>query len=43
MYIYSYFPRTPGVGYYNDDEYPDLMLEFAIGPGFPLYDYGYVS
>lgn len=40
MYI-SY--RTPGIGYYNGDEYPDVMLQFSIGLGFPIYDYESVS
>lgn len=34
---------TPAVGYFNDDDVPDVMVQFAIGPGYPLYDYGYVS
>lgn len=40
MYISD---RTPGIGYYNGDEYPDIMLQFSIGLGFPIYDYESVS
>ncbi|GAB6019216.1 hypothetical protein CHUAL_000827 [Chamberlinius hualienensis] len=30
---------TPSVGYFNDDQIPDFLIKFQIGPGFPLYYY----
>ncbi|XP_064651564.1 uncharacterized protein LOC135502545 isoform X2 [Lineus longissimus] len=31
--------NTPAVGYFNDDDIPDFMVHFSIGPGFPIYYY----
>ncbi|GFR94558.1 PQQ-like domain containing protein [Elysia marginata] len=28
---------TPAVGYYNEDDVPDLLVKYAHGPGFPVY------
>ncbi|PVD27593.1 hypothetical protein C0Q70_12757 [Pomacea canaliculata] len=28
---------TPAPGFYNDDDIPDFMVNFAYGPGFPVY------
>ncbi|RUS78517.1 hypothetical protein EGW08_013729, partial [Elysia chlorotica] len=32
-------PSTPAVGYYNDDDVPDILVKYAHGPGFPVYYY----
>jgi hypothetical protein len=26
------------VGYFNDDDIPDIMIHYQTGPGYPLYD-----
>ncbi|XP_022252488.1 uncharacterized protein LOC106468446 isoform X1 [Limulus polyphemus] len=40
----SHFPSsesysTPGVGYFNDDDVPDFIVNYQTGPGFPVYYY----
>ncbi|GFO02838.1 pqq-like domain containing protein [Plakobranchus ocellatus] len=30
---------TPAVGFYNEDDVPDVMVKFAHGPGYPVYYY----
>ena len=34
---------TPGAGYYNDDDIPDIFIQLFIGLGYPVYDYGEVT
>ena len=33
---YSCF-SSPAVGYFNDDDTPDIMIHYQTGPGYPLY------
>ncbi|CAF1290587.1 unnamed protein product [Rotaria sp. Silwood1] len=28
---------SPAVGYFNDDDIPDIMIHYQTGPGYPLY------
>ncbi|CAF0948256.1 unnamed protein product [Adineta ricciae] len=28
---------SPAVGYFNDDDTPDIMIHYQTGPGYPLY------
>ena len=28
---------SPAVGYFNDDDTPDIMVHYQTGPGYPLY------
>ncbi|CAF1947391.1 unnamed protein product [Rotaria magnacalcarata] len=28
---------SPAVGYFNDDDIPDIMVHYQTGPGYPLY------
>ncbi|XP_067137973.1 uncharacterized protein [Centruroides vittatus] len=30
---------TPGVGFFNNDDIPDFIINYQIGPGFPIYYY----
>lgn len=30
---------TPGVGFFNNDTIPDFIINYQIGPGFPIYYY----
>ncbi|KAG1658912.1 Protein FAM234B [Nymphon striatum] len=30
---------TPGVGFFNDDDIADIIVNYQYGPGFPLYYY----
>ena len=34
--IIVYF-SSPSVGYFNDDNIPDIMIHYQTGPGYPLY------
>lgn len=35
--LFLLYFSSPAVGYFNNDDIPDIMIHYQTGPGYPLY------